>query len=50
MSRFLPRTDVFDFSNPRTEEEEEKTNNIWMKGHAGEDLPICYLSGQYLTR
>lgn len=35
-----PRTDLLRFSNPRTQEEEEKTNNVWMKGHAGDDLPL----------
>ena len=43
MLRSHARTDVLGFSNPRTQEEEEKTNNIWMKGHAGNDLPILPL-------
>lgn len=32
------------FSNPRTQEEDEKTNNVWMKGHAGNSPPIPHVS------
>jgi hypothetical protein len=34
--------DVIGFSNPRTQEEEEKTNNIWMKGHAGNNIYLYH--------
>ena len=31
-------------SNPRTQDEEEKTDNVWMKGHAGNYPPIPHLT------
>ena len=31
-------------SNPRTQDEEEKTDNVWMKGHAGNYPPIPHVS------
>jgi hypothetical protein len=37
MRATILRIDTLRFSNPRTQEEEEKTGNIWMKGHAGND-------------
>jgi hypothetical protein len=49
MRATILRIDALRLSNPRTQEEEEKTGNIWMKGHAGNDWIFTNPSHPHLT-